>query len=659
VTAATAPSASPELTVREVAELKGCSERYVRRTITDGKQTVIMRDGIYMIPVEHLPPELKRKYTLRHRAAQTMLPEAVTKAAQRELETLTDGQRAQISLWVGLLDGWQAARAKQRRKTDADEPYVSALRLDGIQTNVATLYRKWAAYAAGDLNGLLDKRGGWNRGQSRIPEDVWNYYLLAYLDDRCISKAQCYDLCVQWTREFLPELADGLPGERTFRRRLEAEVPEAVDELGRRGHKSFEDRCAPYITRMYDDLRSNDYWVADNHTLDIISRREDGSEGLHRLSLTALIDARSGVIVGWNLTDNPNSQSTVLAMRHAILRFGLPRKVYFDNGSEFLTHDLAGRGHRRRKSDDLVSEPPPIFIRLGIEMTNAIVRNAKAKPIERTFGTFKGTVSRLFATFTGGNILEKPESLKMTLKRGEVPFDSQLREQIAAIIDGVYNVGAYGGSVAADKGKTRIEVWNESIAQTVQRKATADDLNLMLMRSSRPQKIGRNGAHLAIYGERLEYWTHDTWELLGQSVYLRYDPADLRTVRVYDADTDRYLRTLPLALSTTIPFDANSEDIALAQETVRKAKRAVREQLTDIRSRLPAEQQIDALAMRLRQAYEGRSGFVVRDSSVIEPVRADEEPLQQAVGADVAPVRNNVVPVDFHAMVRALEAQKR
>ena len=48
-------------------------------------------------------------------------------------------------------------------------------------------------------------------------------------------------------------------------------------------------------------------------------------------------------------------------------------------------------------------EPPGVFKRLGINMTNAIVRNAKAKIIERRFRDVKDSLSRLFDTYTGGS----------------------------------------------------------------------------------------------------------------------------------------------------------------------------------------------------------------------------------------------------------------
>lgn len=93
-----------------------------------------------------------------------------------------------------------------------------------------------------------------------------------------------------------------------------------------------------------------------------------------------------------------------MALRHAIKRFGVPKSVYFDNGSEFLTHDIGGRGHRTRKTWNADDIPPTILQLLDITMHNAIVRNAKAKPIERTFGTLKNHISRVIETFCGGTI---------------------------------------------------------------------------------------------------------------------------------------------------------------------------------------------------------------------------------------------------------------
>lgn len=646
------------LTVKETAELYGYAERHIRRLIRSGELYAQEQKNPdngrkqYMVPVSALPQELQRKYYagLKREAGVPPVPKAAKAAGRpsKPFEEYNEAERAQIQLWTNILQTWQECRAKYEKKTEADPLFVSMCRLQRpeLQISVDILYRKWAAYKAGDLDGLIDHRGGWNRGQCGIPKEAWDWFLTAYLDERQLPISQCYNLTKYWLSEFSPELVPALPSERTFRRQAE-KLGEAVVTMGRQGSKAYADRCAPYIVRLYDDLLPNDYWVADNHTLDIISQREDGTEGRHRLSLTAFIDARSGVMVGWNLTDNPCSQSTVLALRHGIQRFGIPKTIYFDNGSEFLTHDLAGRGHRSRKSQSLIEDPPPIFTRLGIELRNAIVRNAKAKPIERTFGTLKGQLSRLFETFCGGNVLERPESLKYTLKKGNIPLDGELRIRIADFIDGVYNVGIYGGAVEADRGKRRIDVWNEHIQE--QRRAAPDDLNLLLMRSTRKQKIGRNGVHITICGEKLFYWDEHIWQRQGEEVYVRYDPAVLDTVRIYEADTDRFIGVLPMARSTMLQFADDPENIQVAQADIRRVTKAVKSKLQELKSAVPPSRAIDMLDLRIRQAHAGKEGMIIQPPKVIVPVVAlDTEPRgTQAVGDGA-----EVVPIDMNKMNR-------
>ena len=70
-----------------------------------------------------------------------------------------------------------------------------------------------------------------------------------------------------------------------FYKACKADIPDAILTLGRDGDKAFDDRCAPYIRRTYDNMDSNDYWIGDNHTIDVIVG--DG-EKTFRLYLTAL-----------------------------------------------------------------------------------------------------------------------------------------------------------------------------------------------------------------------------------------------------------------------------------------------------------------------------------------------------------------------------------
>lgn len=661
------------LTVKEVAELKGCTERYIRKIIKDGKleaqEDSDPKNNIkqYLVPVSALPEELQKKYYAKIKSdAVPIVPEL--KEGKKKNKKLIEKkafdeysakEREEITLWCEILKEWQEVRSQYKNATEADPLFVAAMKLKYRDLSISEdiLYRKYSYYKEGELGGLLDGRGGWNKGKSTIPQEIWEGFLYYYLDDNRLPVSQCYKITQEWTRQFYPELAAELPTERTFRRKLDT-VPKAVHTLMRYGEKAMTDECITYIERLYDEIEANDVWIADNHTFDIMTKY-DGKDATHRMSLTAFMDAKSGVLVGWNITDNPCSNSTIFALRHGILRFGAPRLVYFDNGTEFLTNDIAGRGHRTKKSQIDVEKPETILSRLGIEMKNAIVRNAKAKPIERMFLTFKNSISRLFESYTGGNIMEKPESLKSKIKKGLIPTDSEIRVQIADLIDGQYNMEAYGGAEKNRyKGYTRLEVWNESIQNRVQRKAfSEEDLNLLLMRSTGYQKVKRKGVYITIAGEKIWYSCENVWEHIDKEVYVRYDPTDISTVRIYDKE-DRYMDTWKVDRELMLNFiEDDQEALKTASEKVAKNKKAVKSYAKGLIANIPAEFKIDELDLRVRQARAAKEGMIITESKIVEPIRANEEmaePLQRASGDGGA----IVVPINVNKMNQNSKARK-
>lgn len=138
---------------------------------------------------------------------------------------------------------------------------------------------------------------------------------------------------------------------------------------------------------------------------------------------------------------------------------------------------IGGLGHRKKKPKDGEEkfEPPGVFKRLGINMTNAIVRNAKAKIIERRFEDVKNDLSRLFNTYTGGSVVEKPERLKFVLKKEQIYTDEEFEEYVTAVLEWYFNMEAYNGAVEADKGKCKTDVFNEHLKR--KRVASAEELN--------------------------------------------------------------------------------------------------------------------------------------------------------------------------------------
>ena len=376
--------------------------------------------------------------------------------------------------------------------------------------------------------------------------------------------------------------------------------------LGRDGEKAFDDRCAPYIKRTYDDMESNDYWIGDNHTIDVIV----GDSGkTMRLYLTAFMDARSGIITCIYLTDNPSSQASIYSLRRGIKKYGIPKNVYLDNGREFLTFDFGGLGHRAKKNNNRY-DPPPILERLGIHMVNALVRNAKAKVIERRFLDFKNSISKLFATYTGGNVIEKPEILKIELKNGNIPDKQEFIKEIEELIENYLNYEEYNGAVEADRGMRKIDVYNKNLHTKIT--ATDEQLNLMMLRSTRPQKVTRRGVHLKVAGTRIDYFNNELiMQLLNKQVYLRYDPDDLSKVRVYGLE-DRYIMDVEADNTAVLEYGASKEEVKAAMAKTRAVKKATQKALKE--AVLANIDRNTALELVLKNAEENKESEVAEKS---------------------------------------------
>ena len=641
------------LSTQEVARLYGKHESTIRRWAKSGKIQAAsflneFNSPEYLFPLDVLDTSIQEKYFAQLKASipassADILPK---RKASRPLDHYTAEEQREIAWWMKTVDDWQRYRSKYPgSKAEADDRFIAlcAKTDPEHEFSIDTLYRRWKSINQNDLDGLIDKRGKWKKGKSDIQPEAWDAFLYFYLQEAQHPMMKCYEYMKLLLREDHPDLVADLPSYTTFTRRVKSDIPEAVEVLGREGQKAFRDRCAPYIRRTYESMASNEWWIADNHTFDVITQGDNGQR--HRLHLTAFFDARSGIFTGCYVTLNPSSQATLIALRKGILKYGIPENIYVDNGSEFLTFDIGGRGHRKKKPKDGQErfEPPPVFERLGIKMTNALVRNAKAKIIERRFRDVKDHLSRLFDTYTGGNVLEKPERLKGVLKNGEIPLDGTFTQAVEELLDWYFNQQPYGGEVVADRGKPRQQVYNENLH--TKRVAGAEDLSLMLMRSARPQKVTRRGVHLDIAGQRLDYWNDDMlMSLLGKQVYFRYDPDDLSEVRVYDLE-DRYIMTVPVDNTAVLTYGASREDVKGAMGKVRRMERLTREALKV--SAYPAFGKRTALELVMEQAYQSKTARIVpsADPKVLELQRPDEEPLLRAVagGPDLDVMNRNAL----------------
>ena len=104
--------------------------------------------------------------------------------------------------------------------------------------------------------------------------------------------------------------------------------------------------------------------------------------------VTAWLDMRSGKLVSWLVTLNPNTDTITSTFADAALdqAIGLPREIYIDNGRDYCNERFAGHGFREKLKTTLESEKQrvvPMLEHLGIIAHFAIPENARAKTIER------------------------------------------------------------------------------------------------------------------------------------------------------------------------------------------------------------------------------------------------------------------------------------
>lgn len=537
------------ISVPEYAKLTGRTRQSVLILINEGKLSAYKAEKVgrggnagksYKIPVDTLDPKTYRKY---RREQDKKLGVKMSKSEKPQialtLEEMTESERREVAFWKNIIEEWRAFRNRGGSKAEADQIFLQKLqeRYPEMHFSVRMIQRKDQAWREQGEAALIDRRGKHNNHKKTMPDEVFNVFISFYLDQNKPSVQSCMNYTENWFRhegrmDMLP-----LPSSQTFSREILRRILPAELSYCREGEKKCMDTMLPSLKRNYEDLHSNSIWVCDNHTFDVFVNDGEHEKPI-RVYLTAFQDVRSRKFVGWYVTLNPCSQATLVALRRGIEENGLPDMILSDNGREFLTHDIGGRGFRKKgKMAKEEHEIPTILDNLGIKFTTAMVRNARAKIIERAFLDVKNNFSKMFEGYTGGTIAERPERLK---KMGKDADNFTLLPEFVQYVDKyirfIFNKHKHYG-IGMD-GRTPDQVYATCMVE--KRIATPEQLNLMMMRHTRMQKVSKEGVYLNLYGQKVYYRSEDLiLRNIGEKVYIRYNPDDMQEVRVYD-EQDRF-----------------------------------------------------------------------------------------------------------------------
>lgn len=502
------------LSTEQAAKLEGCSERTLRRNKERYKLRLVNGAGgergtRYEFLLESLSASAQARYH----------GEQEEKSANILL-ALTDAQRDVVFLKLAAVEAYQEFKETYPK---ADKLHAFLAQYNEQHSDKPLTKRQlnhWEKlYNRDGIAGLVDRRGGYNRGQSSIQEDERQVFLAYWLQEKGTksggpSAASCYRL----TQQLFPDRQ--LASISTFKR-LTRSVPEPTKILARKGEKAFNDKCMPYIPMDYTKLHTNQQWVADDHVFDVLVRFPDGHVG--RPWITGWEDRRSRYIVGYLMSDHdPNSNDILDAFARAVSACGIPEGVLLDNGKNYTVKDLFNRDFTMSLANQM-----------ALSVTNAIKFNAKAKHIERFFNTLEYSYMIHLDSYIGADPKRRPERLQTIndkLKDKAIPY-GEFIEYVDYAIE-KYNNSPHSGMGMSGATPYQAFIDNITVGNITYPIRTADPvlLSMYFKRTSKLLKVGRNGVRVPEL--ELYYDANELFPYQGQQVYARYNTDDIRQIYI-------------------------------------------------------------------------------------------------------------------------------
>jgi putative transposase len=543
--AAAAADSSPWLSLEEAARRSNRSEGHLARLCRKQWEAAGLAEQRKAGPG-------KATWFIRQSAHPDFSPVRTSEQVGEQLDEdkLSDEQRELLRQRVRIVTGWiELLLATPRGETEAAmNRYLDHVaQAEGMVISPRTLDYWRGRWDAQKKAGLIDGRWkikGAQDDEQRDPyADFYAELETWYLDQNERKVRACYKLAVahahrrHWS----------IPSYRQACRHIE-KIDKARRTLGRKGNEAFANKIASFIQRDYTrivdhgverQLESNDIWCADDHLCDCLVSYQGR---LIRPWLSAIEDIRSRKIVGWHFTPgSPDATSIFLAIRNAILATDLctPKFFYCDNGKTFDCYMLQGATKKERQAWRWEKKKvrvehdrrhfKGILGAMECEVWHAIAFNAKAKPVERFFGTYEDQFGKLEQTYCGRNPQEKPEHLEERLEKGLAPTFEQYVQRAATWIAQVYHTQIHSGH-GMDAPPNEVYVANLLHKKTT----TRTMLDHLLMKTGRPVSVGRNG--VVFQNVRYGQFNPVLAGLVGQEVRVCVDPANVARALITDIE---------------------------------------------------------------------------------------------------------------------------
>ena len=415
------------ITTKELAQIKGITERAVRKAINKNKYVFRKCSKSYEILVTSLEENVRKKVTAEKEKSTALIP----------INNIVPDEQKKLALAkYDLIKKWDEFRNKKNNKTLAGKDF-----LDGYNNNCfcEELFNVIGKVAIGTIY-------EWHKKLRKYNDDwhclINNYTFGEKTTKTSLTEAEQSELlknllhpnqlnigkAIKYTKMALTQRGfENLCCDLTYRRfanNYKAEHYNIWVEA-REGNKALHDKVLPYTTRDVSKLEVGDVIVGDGHRLAFFIKNPYTGNPV-RPTLVAYQDWKSGGFVGFEIMLEENTQCIASALRNSIINLGkVPKFVYQDNGKAFKAKYFIENG---------ISG---LFTNLGIQPIYAKPYNAKAKPIERLFRELQDSFEVMLPSYSGTSIIKKPAQLRRNEKLHKSIFKVNIPtiEQVVQVLE--------------------------------------------------------------------------------------------------------------------------------------------------------------------------------------------------------------------------------
>lgn len=510
------------LSVKKVSDLLGYTERAIRTKAINNEFTYHYTSSStgqggrkIEILLESLPEQAQKAYHNQEGKNEAVINTdfAFATKAQREKGELRAAAIAELRKYTK-----EAKKNGLTKKMDIMKSFVTRWNTENpeFQITIKSLYDWKKKTKTGNVDKLVDQRGGYNRGTSSIPQQYQEYFLNIYLQQSKPSIETCF------IETQLKANINGnvIPGIKAFRL-LVKNTDKALLIKRREGQKVFDDTCMPYTERDFSKISPNEWWVSDHHLWDIFVRIPDDNGGwkLARPWGSYWMDMRTRKMMSSIIrVDEPNSDIVLCSFGLGVEHFGVPEGVRLDNGKDYKAKDLFSQDDNKRIADSLAKN-------LQVDVTYAIPYNAKAKPIERTFNTYENQLAKMYPSYAGRNAKERPEELKDINIMDVITLEEFIAHHNKYVYE-IYNNASHNGDSMFNKSPNHLYSTLEFKLRTTSKNA----LYFSLMRVKGTRVIGRNG----ITFNGIHFYNDSCISYIDQKIIAKYDPTKPEILYVFD-----------------------------------------------------------------------------------------------------------------------------